>query len=219
MNKEVFDKIESEKIIVIVRGVDSEKLIPVVEAMYKGGIRLLEITFSADKRCSDEDTAKNIKMLVERFRGKMLIGAGTVLTKEQVDLVYEAGGRFIISPDTNEEVILRTKELNLISIPGALTPSEITKAVGLGADFVKLFPISNLGLSYFKAIKAPLSHVKFLAVGGINEKNIPEYLKAGIFGFGIGSNIVDLNLVQNNDFYSITQMAKNYSGLVKNCNK
>ena len=195
MREKVIKAIEKEKIVVIVRGVESDKLIPLAKAMYDGGIRLLEITYSANGSVSDEDTAKNIKMLAKEFEGKMYIGAG---------------GKFIISPDTNKEVIEETIKLGLVSMPGALTPSEIQSAHIYGADFVKLFPVSNFGIGYVKAVKAPLSHIKMLAVGGVDENNMADYLKAGISGFGIGTNIVNKKLIDEGKFDEITHLAKKY---------
>ena len=209
MNDKLIKSIENEKIIVILRGIASEKLIPLVEAMYSGGIRFLELTYSADGRVSDEKNAENIKMLSEHFENKIYIGAGTVLNERQVELTKEAGGKFIISPDTNPCVIQRTKELGMVSIPGALTPSEIQVAHRSGADFVKLFPITNLGADYVKAIKAPLSHIRLLAVGGVNENNLSEYLRAGVCGFGIGSNIVSKKLVDENNNEKKPSLQKN----------
>lgn len=213
---ELIKKIEEEKIIVIVRGVKKENLIPLATAMYNGGIKLLELTYSANGSVSDEETAENIRILSEHFAGKMDIGAGTVLTEKQVELTKKAGGKFIISPDTYDKVIKKTKELGLVSMPGALTPSEIQSAHRAGADFIKLFPIDNLGVSYLKAVKAPLSHVKFLAVGGVDENNMSAYLKAGVCGFGIGSNIVKKDLIEKGDFDAITKLAKKYVSIVKN---
>lgn len=215
MREDVIKRIEKEKIIVIVRGVESKKLIPLAEAMCDGGVRLLEITYSADGKVSDEETAENIKLLSTHFGDKMYIGAGTVLTESQVELTHKAGGKFIISPDTCSDVIKKTRELGLVSMPGALTPTEIQKAHRNGADFVKLFPVTNLGVQYVKAVKAPLSHIKLLAVGGINENNMTEYLDAGISGFGIGSNIVDKALIQSNEFDKITVLAKEYVKAVR----
>ena len=215
MQSKIIEEIIKEKLVVIVRGVESDKLISVAEAIYKGGIRFMEITYSADGSISDEETAENIKKLNEHFKGKMHIGAGTVLSEKQVELTYNAGGEFIISPDTYEAVIKKTKELGMISMPGALTPSEIQSAVRYGADFVKLFPVTNLGTGYVKAVKAPLSHVKLLAVGGINLDNIDEYLEAGVCGFGLGTNIIDKNMVKNNDFDGITALAAKYVEAVK----
>ena len=207
--------IEEEKIIVIVRGVEKEKLIPMAEAMYEGGIRLLEVTYSQNGVPCDEEVAESIKSLSEHFRGRMLIGSGTTVSERQVELTKAAGGAFIISPDTNVSVIKKTRECGLVSIPGALTPTEILTAHTAGADFVKLFPITNLGISYFKAVKAPLSAVKFLAVGGIDDNNMKEYLNAGISGFGIGSNIVNKKLIDSGDFAKITELAKKYVEAVK----
>lgn len=209
--KSVLDK----KLIAIVRGVKKEQLIPLAEAMYEGGIRLLEITYSADGSVSDEDTATNIKMLADRFGGRMYIGAGTVIKPSQVELTKKAGGKFIISPDTNTEIIKLTKALGLVSMPGAFTPTEIQSAHNAGADFVKLFPAVNCGPEYFKAVTAPLSHVKLLAVGGIDCDNITDYLKVGVCGFGIGSNIINKKMLENNDYQGLTELAKKYVEAVK----
>ena len=215
MRNDIINALENEKLIVILRGITKDKLIPLTEAMYKGGVRLLEITYSANGSVSDDETAENIKMLCDRFEGRMFIGAGTVLTEHQVELTAKAGGKFIISPDTNPQVIKKTKELSLISMPGALTPTEIVAAHNAGADFVKLFPIDAFGADYVKAVSAPLSHVKLLAVGGVNLDNIPTYKKLGIAGFGIGSNITDKKHIETNDFESITALAEKYVKLIK----
>ncbi len=209
------EELLKEKIVVIVRGVEKGKLIPLAEALYTGGIRFLEVTYSANGSVSDEATAESIKALTDNFRGRMHIGAGTVLTEKQVELTAEAGGEFIISPDTDTSVIRKTKELGLISMPGALTPSEIKQAHFAGADFVKLFPISSLGADYVKAVTAPLSNVRLLAVGGINLDNMREYLSKGVCGFGIGTNITDKKLIAANDFDGITALAEKYVAVVK----
>ena len=215
MREQVIQAVEKEKIIVIVRGVESEKLIPLAEAMYQGGIRLLEITYSANGKVSDEQTAANIAMLAKHFEGKMFIGAGTVLTEKQVELTYQAGGKFIISPDTCPAVIEKTRALNMVSMPGALTPTEMQIAHRSGADFVKMFPVTSLGTGYIKAVKAPLSHLKLLAVGGVDENNMGDYLKAGICGFGVGSNIIDKKMLAQNDWAGITALAEKYLQVVK----
>ena len=212
---QIINEILDKKIISIVRGVGKDKLVETAEAMYRGGIRLIEITYSANGSVSDEETAEGIRLLAEAFRGRMLVGAGTVMTKRQVELTKNVGGKFIISPDTNEEIIRYTKELGLVSIPGALTPSEITAAHRAGADFVKLFPIASLGSGYVKAIKAPISNVRLLAVGGIDVDNMEEYYKVGVCGFGIGSNLANLKLIEKDDFVAIEEIARSYVEKVK----
>lgn len=215
MREEIISEIEKEKIIVIIRGVEKEKLILLSEALYEGGIRLIELTFDAKGIISDEETSKNIEMLVNHFENRLAIGAGTVITKNQVELTKKAGGKFIISPDTCPEIISKTREIGLVSVPGALTPSEMQLAHKNGADFVKLFPVANLGIDYVKAVLAPLSHIKSLAVGGINENNIKNYLNAGVYGFGIGTNIVDKKALAVNDYKAITELSRKYVSEVR----
>ena len=211
MNRqEIISRVESEKLIAIVRGIKKEHLIDTAEAMYAGGVRLLEITYSADGSVSDEETAEGIRMLKAHFGDRMGIGAGTVLTERQVELTAAAGGEFIISPDTNEDVIKKTVSLGLVSMPGALTPTEAQTAHRAGADFVKLFPITSLGVPYVKAVRAPLSHIRFLAVGGVDETNMKDYLAAGICGFGIGSNIVNKKMIEAGDFAGVCALAKSF---------
>lgn len=211
MKEQVINKILKEKIVAIVRGIKSEHIIPFAEAVYEGGVRALEITYNSSNPGEDTEVAANIQKLVEHFGDRMMIGAGTVLNTKQVELTKNAGGQFIISPNVNKKVIERTCELNMVSIPGALTPTEAVDAHEAGADFVKLFPITNLGSGYVKAMKAPLSHIRFLGVGGIDENNMDEYLKAGVDGFGIGSNIVNKKLIEAGDFCAITELAHAYT--------
>ena len=208
MRNTVISEILKNKVIIILRGIPRDKLIPLCEALYDGGIRLVEITYSADGRVSDEETFDRIRQLCEKFQGRMYIGAGTVLKTSQVELTARAGGSFIISPDTKESVIKKTVELGLVSIPGALTPTESVRAHDFGADFVKLFPISSFGASYIKALAAPLSHIRFLAVGGVNAGNIPDYLNAGAVGVGIGGNVS--SLLAEDNYARITEIAREY---------
>ena len=210
MREKIIKSVEENKIVAIVRGVKRKDLLSLAEALYEGGIRLMEITYSADGSISDEETADRIKMLVSHFEGRMFIGAGTVLTEKQVELTKNAGGTFIISPDTYENVIKKTRELGMVSMPGALTPSEIQAAHRYGADFVKVFPMTAMGADYLKAVKAPLSHIKMLAVGGVNLDTMKEYLKAGASGFGMGSNFIDKKLIAEGRFDMITDLAKKH---------
>ena len=213
--EEIIKSIEKYKIVVILRGLTQKQLIDVVDAMIKGGIKFVEITFDQSGKISNETTADNIRALKNNFSDKAHIGAGTVMTEAQVEIAYKAGAEFIISPDCDERVIHKTRELGMISIPGAFTPTEVANAYRFGADFVKLFPATSIGPAYIKAIKAPLSHIKLLAVGGINESNMSEYLKAGISGFGVGSCIVNKKMLDQNDWSGITELSKKYVNALK----
>ena len=211
----VIEAIEANKIIVILRGLDTEQLVRTVEAMEKGGIRLAEVTFDQSKKISDEQTAANIRTLVQTFAGRVRIGAGTVMSEKQVELAHEAGAEFIISPDTYEPVIRRTRELGMVSLPGAFTPTEAAQAHRFGADFVKLFPNSDAGISYLKALMAPLSHIRFLAVGGVNEKNMMQFLDAGAKGIGVATGIVNKKHVEEGNYDAVTALALAYTAQLK----
>jgi 2-dehydro-3-deoxyphosphogluconate aldolase/(4S)-4-hydroxy-2-oxoglutarate aldolase len=211
MREETIAAIEKEKIIAIVRGAGADALIPLTQAMYDGGIRLIEIAYDAGGGTSDGETARRIALLAERFGGKMRIGAGTVLREEQAALTHAAGGTFVISPDTYAPVIEKTRALGMVSIPGAMTPTEIQTAHRLGADFIKIFPAGTLGAEYVRAVRAPLPHVKLLAVGGVNAENMKRFLDAGAVGFGIGSGITDGTAIREKDYEKITALARKYT--------
>ena len=216
MKDEVITRIINKKLIVIVRGADEQKILPLAEALVKGGIEMIEITFNQRNPESFSSTARSIEAIRKHFNGDVCTGAGTVLTIEQLNMAKDAGAMYIISPNTDAKIIAKTVELGLVSIPGAMTPSECMTAHNAGADIIKLFPLGDLGLGYFKSLKAPLSHLHFLGTGGINEKNIPDFLSAGIDGFGVGGNLVDKNLLNNNDFGKITETAIRYVKTILN---
>ena len=210
MREDVIKKTLEKKIIVIVRGVFGEDCVKLAQALYEGGIELLEVTFDQSKPEAFSRTADTIRQLVKALGDKMIFGAGTVTSVELVHMAKEAGAQFIVSPDTNEQVIRATVDAGLVSMPGAMTPTEIVSAHAYGADFVKVFPIGNLGASYLKAVKAPLNHIKMLAVGNVTEKNIGEYMAAGADGAGVGGQLVNKEWIANGEFDKITALAKEF---------
>lgn len=213
--EEVIKDVEKNKIIVIMRGFTTEQLIKSVEAMSLGGIKLVEVTFDQSKKVSDSETVSNIRALKERFSPNVRIGAGTVMTVEQVELAFEAGAEFIISPDCCKEVIEKTRELGMVSMPGVFTPTEAACAHRYGADFAKLFPNSEVNVSYLKALAVPLSHIKFLAVGGVNHENLKDYLVAGAKGIGVATAIADKKSIFNGNYEEITRRAKLFTDQLK----
>lgn len=202
--------IQQRKIIAIVRGLAPEYMVKLAEALYEGGIDLMEVTFNQAKPETWKDTAAAIKAVSEHMQGKMLVGAGTVIKQEQLDMAKEAGALYIITPNTNVELIRKVKEYGLLSFPGAFTPTEIEMAYEAGADAVKVFPAGNLGPSYIKAVKAPLSHIPLMAVGGVNEKNAADFLKAGCCGIGVGGNLVNKDWIEAGEWDKIIALAQEY---------
>jgi len=215
MRETVLEWVAREKVVAIVRGAESSVCTRVAEALYAGGIRLMEITYDQRSPESWEDTAAAIGQTARRFEGRMLVGAGTVTEPGLVELTHRAGGCFIISPDTNEAVIRRTRELDMVSMPGAMTPTEILTAHRAGADFVKLFPAAGLGPAYLRAVCAPLSHVKIMVVGGIDEKNVGAFLAAGAAGAGVGGNLANRQWIWDGAWDKITQAARLLTGAVR----
>ena len=177
--KEQFEKFMSEcPAVAILRGITNEEVVSVCDALYEAGIRIIEIPLNSP------NAVKSIAIAAEHCNGRMAVGAGTVLTVEDVNAVCKAGGTFIISPNTDTEVIRETKKLGMLSIPGFFTATEGFAAVKAGADYLKLFP-ACLGPSYVKDLKAVIK-TPIMAVGGVNSNNIPDFMKV-CCGVGIGS--------------------------------
>lgn len=212
---EVKNVIEEKRIIVIVRRLYGEKLIKLANALYEGGIRLMEVTFDQSDPDGVQHTSEAIALLKEKMAGKMHVGAGTVITPEQVDAAAAAGAEYIISPNTDEKVISRTKEKGLVSIPAAMTPSEMLAAHNLGADFVKVFPMADLGIKYMKNVMAPISHLRFIAAAGVNEENFGEILGIGFAGAGISGRLTDKKLIEAEDWQEFTKRAEAFCEIVK----
>ncbi len=208
MRNTVINEILKSKVIAIVRGADEEQAVAIAHALYAGGVTLVEVTFNHKTPDSYKDTANAIKRISTELEGKVLVGAGTVISTELVDMAAEAGAKYIISPDTDPEVIRHTREIGLVSLPGAYTPTEVKVAHNAGADFVKLFPCVGDAVGYLKAVSAPMSHVKFLAVGGVDADNASDFINAGAYGVGIGGSLVKKQWVASGEYEKITEEAK-----------
>lgn len=208
-NQTLIDLVLEKKLIAIARGMEPEDAVKTAEALYKGGISIMEFPFDMK---NPESTKADlcIEAVAKAMEGKMYVGCGTASYVYLVERAAKAGAHFIISANVDVNVIKKTKELGLISIPGALSASEAMTAVGAGADFVKIFPSGNLGTGYIKALCGPFGHIKYMAVGGVDEKNTPDFLKAGCVGVGIGGNLVNNAWIQAGEFEKITELAKKY---------
>lgn len=215
MKQQIIECIKENKIIAIVRGVDKNDILPVAKALYEGGIRLIEVTFNQKDPDHLEKTPELIRIISETMGDRILAGAGTVMNEAQCRAAYEAGAGYIISPNYNIKVVHMANELGAVSIPGALTPSEAVQAYEAGADFVKLFPAGDLGTGYIKSVCSPLNHIPFLAVGGVNAGNVPEFLRAGALGVGVGGNLVDTKVIRDGRFWKLTELAKEYTERLK----
>lgn len=199
--------VEEHKLIAIMRGVEKERAVSAAEAMYRGGIRCLEVTFNQKSDTGTADTKEIISELKRSFGDQMRIGAGTVMSAGEVQAAYESGAEFILAPNVDISVLEEAERLGLASVPGALTPSEIVLAYDCGAALVKLFPAGNMGLSYCKAVFAPINHIPMLAVGGIGLHNLTDYLRAGFIGAGLGSCLTDARLIREERYEELEKLA------------
>ena len=171
------------KIVAIIRGANPPDVIKIANALYKGGIKLLEVTLNSP------DALLLIEQLSFEMKGKILIGAGTVLDSANAKAAISAGAAFIISPTFDEETIQITKRYGGVSIPGAYSPTEVYKAHKYGGDIIKVFPA--LSASYIKDLLAPLPQIPLMPTGGVNLQNIKDYQRVGAVAYGIGSALVD----------------------------
>jgi len=211
----LYETFESRKIISIVRGIRKEHIIQTVAALLEGGIGCIEITFDHSSHNGIKNTLDCLDAVSNHFGNQVLLGAGTVLTAEEVDLARKCNARYIISPNTDKAVITATKEAGMLSMPGALTPSEVVLAYNYGADIVKIFPIDSLGVQYLRAIKSPLKHIPVSAVGGVTIDNINTFLENGATCVGIGGNLVNTKLIELGQFEKLFLQTQAFCDRIK----
>ena len=193
-------------VVVLNRAEDAK---PLAEALCKGGLKCAEVTFRT------EAAEESIRIMTESFPD-MLVGAGTVLTVDQVDRAVAAGARFIVSPGFDPEVVDYCISKNIVVLPGCITPSEVAQGVKRGLKVLKFFPAEQAGgLAMIKAMSAPYTMVKFMPTGGINAKNLPDYLGFNKIAACGGSWMVKADLINNGEYDKIEAMTREAVDLVK----
>ena len=210
------ERLKETKLMVLARGIEKDVLVKAVGAIADAGVTVFESTFDHRREDCIAENAEKIAALVAAYGERMSIGAGTVLTIDEVRAAHKAGASFIVSPDTDPDVIAETKRLGMASIPGAMTPSEIKRAYALGADIVKLFPADDLGYHYIQNLKGPLPHIPLMATGGVNPETIPEFLSRGMVAVGTGITIFRPDLVAAEDYEGIKALAAAHIAAINN---
>lgn len=203
----ILKRILNEKIIAVVRLRESSQVVDVVEAIIKGGIKIIELTLTTP------NAIQRIEKLKRIYGNDVLIGAGSVLNGEMAEEAIEYGAEYIVSPISDYSLIDIGHSNEVPVMLGAFSPTEIYEAQEKGADVVKVFPADILGMKYFKAIKAPMPHLQIMPTGGVSLTNAKDWLDAGACAVGIGSALIPSDLLQAGDFQSIT---KNAQRIVKN---
>ena len=208
MTQGIESVVRERKIIAIIRGFAPDTCLRLAEAYAAGGIGLVEVTFNQREPETWKDTARAIRSIRERFMPSVHVGAGTVLTEDQLSMCEDAGGEYMITPNVNVPLIRECVRRGLVAMPGALTPTDAVTAHEAGAKFVKIFPAGTFGAGYVKALVAPLSHIPFLAVGGISPDNVADFMRAGCIGAGVGGNLTNREWIAAGEWGKIENAAR-----------
>jgi 2-dehydro-3-deoxyphosphogluconate aldolase/(4S)-4-hydroxy-2-oxoglutarate aldolase len=204
-SKEILAFITEVGIVPIVRTSSAEGAIQAVEAIYNGGVRAAEITMTVP------GAIHALEKLADRFGGKLILGAGTVLDPETARACMLAGAEFFVTPSLRLSTIEMAKRYSKVICPGALTPTEVLAAWEAGADMVKIFPCGNVGgPKYIKALKGPFPQIEMIPTGGVNLETTGDFLKAGACAVAVGSELVDAKTVKEGRFDIIENRARQY---------
>ena len=194
--------ITQSMVISIIKLSEPQKLPDVVNALEKGGVKCIEVTMTTP------GALEAISSLSEDIKKRSVIGVGSVLDEETARLAILAGAEFVVSPIFKRSIIQCCRRYNTVVVPGVLTPTEIMEAWEQGADFIKIFPASNLGPKYIKNVLAPLPGIRVIPTGGIEIDSASDYILAGASAVGIGGNLVDKKAVASGQYEIITEKAK-----------
>ena len=187
--------IKETKLIAILRNANPNDILPIVETLYKAGIRAIEVTMNSPK------ALESIELISNEMKDKVVVGAGTVLDAESARLAILSGATFILSPTVDKETIRMSKKYGAVSIPGAMTPTEILEAYEYGGDIIKVFPTTSLGPEYIKDLQGPLPHIPLLPTGGVSIDNVTDFIEAGAVGVGLGSALVNTKVETNKAYF------------------
>jgi len=199
--QDILNKILDSKIVAIIRMGDSSKVLAISEALYEGGVDVIEVTMGTPNALDE------INKMADH--SGILPGVGSVTNVQMVEDAVAAGAEFIVTPATKLDVIEAAHRLHKPICCGAYTPTEVLQAYDWGADIIKLFPAAISGIPYFKAISAPLPYIPIMPTGGVTVENAADWLQAGAVSLGVGSTLVNKELIKNNDFAGITIIARN----------
>jgi 2-dehydro-3-deoxyphosphogluconate aldolase / (4S)-4-hydroxy-2-oxoglutarate aldolase len=193
--------LESTRLVAIMRHIPPAEAVRTAEALVAGGVRALEVTLNS------AGALEMIRAIVDALGDKVLIGAGTVLSTEAADAAFEAGVQFVVTPHTDDALIRHVVSHGVPIIPGALTPSEVLRAWNAGASAVKIFPAGPVGPGYVKDLRGPLPEIPFVPTGGITLENAEAFITAGAWGLGLGSALVDMQLIAGGDWSALSVRA------------
>ena len=183
MSSTIIKKVEAAKVVAIIRTDNSGEVKPAIATLVEAGITALEIT-------SNTPNFTNHIIWARNTFPEILVGAGTIINAKLAEEAIQANAQFLVTPNMNVDVIKVAKDAGVVTLMGAMTPTDVATGIEYGADFIKLFPAAPLGIPYFKALLGPFNGVKFIAVGGVGTVNAAEWFAAGVVGIGVGGAFV-----------------------------
>ena len=201
---EIISQLLDPGIIAVVRAKTTEQVLPLTEALLAGGVIAVEITMTTP------DAIAAIRQASARFGARALIGVGTVLDATTCRAAIEAGAQYVVSPIMRPELAQIARAAERPVMLGAYTPTEAQLAYEAGADFIKIFPADGLGPNYIKALRAPLPHLRIVPTGGVELKNVADFLKAGCAALGVGSSLLSAQILKDNNWPELTRVAAEF---------
>ena len=210
MNKtEMLEKVKELGLLAVIRGPSAELTVQMVEALINGGVLGIEITYSTP------DAESVVKTLSEKFGDRIVLGMGTLTKTDQAESAKAAGANFLVSPICEPALVKSMVASGLLTMAGALTPTEVFQAYSLGTDVVKIFPGSLGGPAYVKALKGPFPYIPMMPTGGVSASNAADWFKAGVVAVGAGSELCPPDLAKAGKFDEITQKAADFVAVIK----
>jgi 2-dehydro-3-deoxyphosphogluconate aldolase/(4S)-4-hydroxy-2-oxoglutarate aldolase len=200
--KKILEEILKRKVVAVLRVKEAEQLARVIEAIYVGGISVAEITMTVP------NAIQLIEKMSEKLDSNIIIGVGSVLNGKTAENAIKAGAKYVVSPIFKKEILETAHKFDIPVMPGCFTPTEIQTAFENGADIVKVFPADVVGMEFFKAILAPMPHLKLMPTGGVSLTNAGEWLKVGACAVGIGSALLDKIAINESNFSRLSENAK-----------
>jgi len=214
MNKKrILDEIFKHKAVAVLRVKEEDKLKNVIQAISDGGVSIAEITMTVP------NAIKLIEKMSQELDESIIIGVGSVLNKQAAEDAIKAGAKFVVSPILKKEIIEIALKYDVPVMPGCFTPTEIYSAFEMGADIAKVFPADVVGMAFFKAILAPMPHLKLMPTGGVSLTNAGDWLKAGACAVGIGSALIDDKAIKEENYLKLTENAKTIMNSINSVNK
>ena len=205
MANETMERLERIGLIPVLRARSASEAHALVEAMVAGGVEVVEVTMTVP------GAIEILKDLKKTYGDRLLLGSGTVTTVAQCEATIEAGAEFVVSPSLHLDVMAATQKAGKVSIPGALTPTEVITAWRAGAAYVKVFPCSALGgAKYLKALKAPFPEIRLIPTGGVTLTTAADFLHAGASALGVGTDLVNPTAIAKGEAHTITETAQRY---------